>query len=269
MLNNILPTPARKNIVTMLLTLIAVSATAEVKWVDVTANYLSNPSFDHQNTSDWTISGEASSLGAISFSCMEMWNGYIRLEHRESGVPNGHYRLSVQALYRTRKHERAYEEHVNGTEVLSAYMFANTQQQAVKSEYDFWFDHSPGRSYTPDNEHYYANSMETAQMAFSQGAYKNEMEFDVTDGTLVFGLYNDRGQKHSDNWLIFDTFRLEQQVETIDPAEGSLCFNELMAANVDMMMSPAFKLDCEGGTILLTNAKGQRFCSLPTANGPT
>lgn len=227
---------------------------AQGRWIDVTSFFLNNPDFNTGSTADWTITGEASALGAMSYSCMEMWNGYIRLEHRQTGVPNGHYRLRVQALYRTRGHDRAYQEHVSGTEFISGYMFANDEQKAVQSEYNFWFDHSPGRSYTPDNVHYYANSMETAQMAFSQGAYENELEFDVTDGTVSFGLYNDRAHKHSDNWLIFDNFRLEQYMETHTPSVGSICLNEVMAANVDVMMSPAYNYD---GWIELYNTTAQ------------
>jgi len=226
-----------------LLLAVAAAAQAETKWVDVTANYLKNPGFDSGDRSDWTITGEAGSLGAISYSCMEMWNGYMRMEHTATEVPNGHYRISVQALYRTRAHDRAYERYANGTEVISGFLFAEDKQVALQSEYSFHFDEDPGRNYSPDGKIFFANSMETAQKAFTAGAYWNELEVDVADGTLCFGLYNDQEQARSDNWMIFDSFKIEQLVEVHVPTRGSLYLNEVMAANVDMMMSPAFNFD--------------------------
>lgn len=226
------------------LTMCSITAVhAQNRWIDVTASFLNNPGFNSGNTSDWIITGEASALGAISYSCMEMWNGYMRLEHQQTNVPNGHYRLSVQGLYRTRAHDEAYRRYTNGTEVISGYLFANGQQQPLCSEYTFHFNSNVGRTYTPDGNIYFPNSMETAQMAFSQGAYQNSMEFDVTDGTISFGLYNDQQMARSDNWMIFDNFRLEMLFEVHTPSSGSICLNEVMAANVDMMMSPAYNFD--------------------------
>lgn len=222
---------------------LSIVSQAETKWVDVTTNHLKNPGFNTADRSDWEISGQASSMGAISFSCMEMWNGYMRLEHRSENVPNGHYRISVQGFYRTRKHDEAYKRYSNGTEVISGYLFAGSKQTALQSEYSFHFDYNAGRTFTPDNKIYFPNSMETAQIAFSEGAYQNVIEFDITDGILVFGIYNDEEKARSDNWMIFDNFKIERQAEIRIPDAGSICLNELMAANVDVMMSPAWNFD--------------------------
>ena len=224
------------------------------RWVDVTSFFLNNPEFTTGSTSDWTITGKASSLGAVSYSCMEMWNGYMRIEHRQTGVPNGHYRLSMQGFYRTREHNEAYRRYTNGTEVISAHLFANGQEKTLPSEYIFHFDSNVGRTYTPDGTIYFANSMETAHKAFELGEYWNELEFDVTDGTVSFGVYNEEDRARNDNWLIFDSFRLEQYMETYMPSVGSICLNEVMAANVDVMMSPAYNFD---GWIELYNTTAQ------------
>jgi hypothetical protein len=232
----------RTHLISIFLLCLGTTLCAETKWVDVTANFLKNPSFDTGDKSDWTITGQASSQGAISFSCMEMWNGYMRIEHQQA-APNGHYRIKVQAFYRTREHNEGYRRYSNGTEVISAYLFVNEKQVTLQSEYSWHFNEYPGRSFTPDNIIYFPNSMETAQKAFSQGAYQNELEFDVSNGTLTFGLYNDEGKARGDNWMIFDNFVIEQLIEIIEPQKGSICLNELMAANVDVMMSPAWNFD--------------------------
>ena len=226
-----------------LLVMVAHAALAETKWIDVTARFLKNPGFDTSDRSDWNLTGEATSLGAVSFSCMEMWNGYMRLEHTQTDVPNGHYRISVQGLYRTRAHDKAYERYKNGTEAISGFLFAQQQQVALQSEYSFHFNESVGRCYTPDEKVFFPNSMETAQMAFATGAYNNELEFDVTDGHVKFGLYNSSDMARSDNWMIFDGFKILQQVEVRVPQKGSLCLNEVMASNVDVIMSPAYNFD--------------------------
>lgn len=238
----------RTSLLRFLLAFIAIfSATlslhAEKRWFDVTANFLKNPGFDTNDKSDWVRTGESSAFGEISFSCMEMWNGYMRLEHTQTDVPNGHYRIRMQGMYRPRNHKDAYQRYLEGTDYYCAYLFANDQQIVLPSEYTFSFDQNVGRTYTPDNKIYFANSMETAQMAFSLGAYQNELEFDVTDGTISFGVYNEQDKARSDNWMIFDSFCIEQYIEVFPPTEGSICLNEVMAANVDVMMSPAFNFD--------------------------
>lgn len=226
-----------------LLVMVAHTALAETKWIDVTARFLKNPGFDTSDRSDWNLTGEAGSLGAVSFSCMEMWNGYMRLEHTQTDVANGHYRISVQGLYRTRAHDKAYERYQNGTETISGFLFAQQRQVALQSEYSFHFNESVGRCYTPDEKVFFPNSMETAQMAFAAGAYQNTVEFDVTDGAVVFGVYNTQDMARNDNWMIFDGFKIEQLVEVRVPQRGGVCLNEVMASNIDVLMSPAYNFD--------------------------
>lgn len=216
---------------------------AASRWIDVTSDYFSNPSFTSQDKSDWTLTGEARSFGAISYGCIEMWWGWMNAS-RELELPNGHYRFSVQALFRFRRHEWAYQAYVDGTEEHTAFIEANGKRCEVLSEYTFAFDHEPGRSYRPEGtDLWFANSMETAEMAFNTGTYPNEMEVDVTDGRLRLSIYNTEEGFHTDNWLIFDQIKLERLDEINEPAPDDLCANELVAANVDLQLSPAYNFD--------------------------
>lgn len=229
----------------LLVTLTAASATAhaEQRWVDVTSEYFNNPSFDSQDKSDWIFDGQAGAFARISDGCIEMWQGWMSAsKHLE--LPNGHYRFSVQALFRFRRHGWAYPQFLEGTEEHTAFLCVNGVNQEIKSEYTFFFDTWTRDCYQPDNEEkWFPNSMTTAEMAFNAGAYPNEMEFDVTAGQLDISIYNTEEGYHTDNWLIFDQVKLERLDDIYEPQVGDLCINEVMAANVDMQFSPAFNFD--------------------------
>ena len=225
---------------------------ATLRWVDVTAQYFNNPGFTSADKSEWIIAGSAQSLGAISFKCIEMWSGTMRLEKTLTGVPNGHYQLTLNGLYRTRDHATAYQNHVNGTENIRGFMFVNNTEKALASEYSFHWDHNTGTNYTPDNLIYFPNSMETAGIAFTAGEYVNTIEFDVTDGKIDLGVYND--ESIYDNWMIFSNFKLEYFEDLNDATAESMIINEIMPANVDMYWSDATNFD---GWIELYNPTSQ------------
>jgi hypothetical protein len=82
------------------------TTTAATRWVDVTASYFNNPSFQTSDKGDWTYEGEANSFALIRVGCIEMWQGWMHMS-RKLSVPNGRYRFSLQALYRFRRHQWA------------------------------------------------------------------------------------------------------------------------------------------------------------------
>ena len=233
-----------KNIfVALALLNIAATTNAATRWVDVTSEYFANPSFTSQDKSDWAFEGEARSFAVIRVGCIEMWEGWMHMS-RELTVPNGHYRLSLQALYRFRRHAWAYPQWLEGTDEHTAFYYVNDRDYEVPSQYIFAFDHDPGVAcYHPDDAQWFCNSMEAAELAFDQGAFLCETEFDITDGRLTIGVYNDSQQTHTDNWLVVDNIRLERLEEYNEPTPGELCINEIMAANVDLQMSPAYNFD--------------------------
>lgn len=224
----------------ILLVFSGLTANAAERWIDVTGNYLNNAAFNSTDYSEWEVSGDAMSI-TVRVGCMEMWNGRINMEKTITNVPNGRYRLSVQGLYRTKDHNNAYNDHVSGTEDIRGFFFANDVEKPMACQYDWGFSYDPGSVCYQANGVYYPNSMEAAQAAFTLGAFQNELEFEVTDGTMVIGLYNDT--YISDNWLVFDNFKIEQYVDVNEPVAGSLVINEIMAANVDMFFSPAYNFD--------------------------
>jgi len=227
------------------------SASAKEKWIDVTKEYISNPSFTVGNYDEWEVSGTARSIVARA-GCMEMWSGKIDVQKTITGVPNGRYRFRVQAFYRTKSHHKAYREHRNGTENIRGFFFANELEKPLASQYDYYLKEDPNCGNYHIDGVYYPNSMEAAEIAFNEGGFWNELEFDVSDGEIIIGLYND--ESIDDNWLVFDNVTIERLTDVNEPTAGSLVINEIMAANADMFMSPAFNFD---GWVELYNPTNQ------------
>ena len=242
---------SRRLAILLAVMMVTLGVYAEQRWVDVTSSYFKNPSFQTGDKSDWDFDGEANSFALIRVGCIEMWQGWMHMS-RELELPNGRYRFSLQSLFRFRRHQWAYEQFIEGTDERSAFIYANDAEMGVPSEYTYWFTEDPGgATYCPDGEHWFCNSMETAELAFSQGAFQCQLEVEVTDGHLMMGVYNDAQMTHSDNWLVVDNIKLEYMTEYYEPQEGDLCINEVVASNVDLEMSPAFNFD---GWVELYNA---------------
>ena len=229
--------------VVLALVLSATSAWGATRWVDITAQYFTNPSFTTQDKSDWTFRGDASAFARISSGAIEMWQGWMEAS-RELTLPDGHYRFSMQGLFRFRRHVWAYPQWLEGTDERSAFIEVNDRRVEVLSEYTFHFDTETADCYKPEGEDkWFPNSMATAEMAFNAGAYPNELEVDVTNGKMSIFIYNEAEQQHSDNWLIFDQVKLERLEDVVEPAAGDVCVNEIVAANVDLQLSPAYNFD--------------------------
>ena len=183
---------------------------AEKKWIDITENSIVNPSFDGDSNSGWTYTSNAGSQ-AVRCGAMEFWNGTFDIYQTVENLPAGHYRLSVKAYHRCMDNATGYENYRLGYEDIPAMMYAGDARQKLVSIYTFHFDTNPGGglwSTTIDGKTvWFPNTMETATEAFRQGAYDNIMEFDHKGGELKIGLVNDIFV--SNNWCIFDEFKLE------------------------------------------------------------
>ena len=189
-------------------------------WVDVTKFLIDNPSFDGNTANGWQW--ENSGNCNIRVECMEFWQSTFHLWQNLSGLPDGHYRLSVQAYYRQGGNNDSYQRYKEGTENMTAYMYAGNQQKTLVSPYSYelpsytdgcWTYRSGGGWGGGGGEtHYFPNSMESAAVAFANDAYWNSLEFDA-NGNITIGLRNDNYA--GDNWCIFDNFKLEYQGEIV------------------------------------------------------
>ena len=184
-------------------------ATGGEQWVDV-SSYLVNTGFDNNSSNGWQWQSNAESQ-IVNLGCMEFWNGTFDLWQTVT-LPQGHYRLSVQAFYRCKDNFDNnnpgwgdYFDYLNGTQNITGYMYAGETSQKLVSVYTESRD-TPYGDWARIGGKYYPNGMNSASLFFGEGSYWNTMEFDA-GGTLNIGLRC--LQNEWSNWCIFDNFRLE------------------------------------------------------------
>ena len=201
------------SMLTLCALLFATETTAQEKWIDVTANYITNPNFDDGTYDGWVFYRQGygnTGSPTLRAGAMECWNDAFGL-HQTISLPAGHYRLSANAFYRTKSNSSAYSEYASGTENIKAYLYAgDSYKVALKSLYssELGEDKSGCWSIKIQNKtHYFANSMETAEMVFEKGGLFNQLEFDHAGGELQIGIYCDEWIQ--DCWCLWDNFKLE------------------------------------------------------------
>lgn len=186
---------------------------AAEEWIDVTSLYVTNPSYANNNGSGWVRTGSCGSFGAVNYGCMEFWNGWFNVSQQLSGLPRGHYRVQVQAYYRSGDFDVVYPEYADGTEEVAARLYAGSGDSRSLVPICSVFDESfqpewrwGNDWWSADGEQYYPNQMSSASDCFAQDKYWNELEFDV-DGDVTIGL--ECLEARNSNWCIFTNWRLQ------------------------------------------------------------
>ena len=182
-------------------------------WTDVTRFLLTNTEFDDDNADGWSWECSSQDYPKFQYGCMEFWNSTFNLWQQLNGLPNGHYRLSVQAYYRVGDNNATYQQHQDGTENITAFLYAGTNRQKLVSLFAFEYDENmSGTCWTPNSSWwgseppYFPNGMSSGYDAFERGDYWNTMEFDG-GGDLRIGLVC--ANRSNGNWCMFDNFKLE------------------------------------------------------------
>ena len=227
------------------LTALLIAATAsfagDMKWIDVTKLFVKNPAFDDNSQDGWAWDSNASTQ-AVRVNCISFYNGYFNL-YQKLELPKGHYRLSVQGFYRTGDNTSAYSAHQNGSEKITASLYAGSASKALVSLYSASMNYNAASRCWEKDGRYYPDGKEAAEAAFDAGLYWNQTEFDA-DGEVTIGVVCN--EYNVNNYCVLDNFKLEYYGEEIplNPATAeSLIINEIMASNVDEYLSPAFNFD--------------------------
>ena len=182
-------------------------ATAQT-WSDVTNRFITNPAFDNNSSDGWTWESDANTQ-EVRVNCISFYAGNFDLHQQLTGLPRGTYRLTVQGFYRTTDNGTAYNEHQNGTEIITASLYAGQNSVQLMSLYDASIDYNANnRCYTPDNVHYYPDGKEAALAAFSEGLYVNTLVFEA-EGSILIGVKT--SETRSSNYCVLDNFMLEYQ----------------------------------------------------------
>ena len=218
----------------------AIPVHADKQWIDITETSISNPSFSGSSTNGWTYEASAGGRGAAC-DAMEFWQGTFDIHQTVSALPQGHYRLSVSAFFRTQDNDAGYRAYINGSEAITGYMYAGSHEQALASIYSWSSSESFSTgTWSPSwvtPKVWFPNTMESGTEAFSQGAYLNKMEFDHEGGDISIGLKNETYT--ANNWCMFDDFKLEYYGEvipitqiTISNTDATLVVGETRQLNV-------------------------------------
>ena len=231
----------------LLLLTITTSAVADVTWSDITSRFIQNPNFNNGNCDGWTVSSNAGQK-AVSAQLMRFYDGTFDFSQQLTGLPKGHYRLSVQGFYR---HETdCYQARQDGTERLTAFLFAGDAKTPLVSVYSEAMTTAAGNRQLHDGRYYPDNST-SAAAAFEEGLYKgNSVEFDAQGSVAIGVMCQEAG---SGNYCAFDNFKLEYAGAGgkvwIDVTDAYLTNARLVGDNsgwtwVSNANSQAFDYDC-------------------------
>ena len=151
----------------------------------------------------------------------ERWNANFDYYQTANGLPNGVYKMTAQAFYRTGSNAAA--ESGRETDEILAWIYINGTKKAIHNIMDFTRNADElmgavsqditGNCYLrtdvtgAEGESVYTpNGQNSASAFFQLGDYQNEVYGIVTDGTLRMGIKSEG--TISDRWTLFDNFHV-------------------------------------------------------------
>lgn len=173
--------------------------------------------FNNSTTDTWEGVSEYKELSS-AYCYPEFWNCTFDMHQTVTDMPNGKYRMKVQAFYRDGDGSTALQAqadaHFAGTESIKSVFYANGAEHAVSSIFaneetvkNSTYHSSTG--YTVDGTTYYIPSnVARAGECFKRGDFWSDwMEFTVTNGKMTLGVKCTN--KVSGNWTVVKDFKLE------------------------------------------------------------
>ena len=144
---------------------------------------------------------------------VESWNGAVgEFSQTITGLPDGRYGLTVQGYYRDGSTSGIVSKHLEGTEEIRAFYFANAVRHPFMSICDNGVEETIENMFPVEIDGYYlpgdgGDALGRASNAFFNDFYWNEEIFvTVAGGSLKIGIVKDGGV--GDDWTVFDNFRL-------------------------------------------------------------
>lgn len=172
-----------------------------------------NPSFDTGTSEGWTGNVTVSK----DYKNCEAYEKTFDLYQDITNIPDGVYELSVLAFQRVGTNEEASADHDNGTENITAFIYANDLETPFTSPYTYGMKEPSGGNpadykYNLNGEDVYIpNSMQgmAAAIAENPKAYTVTVPMLVEGGTLRIGVRAKKRPSNSHDWAIWDNFRLK------------------------------------------------------------
>lgn len=184
-------------------------------------NLIVNPSFDVLNdegnaTADgW--SGTAPSGINTSATNAEFYYDKVKtydMYQTINGLPDGTYKVSVQAFYRAGDSSEDYKGSlIHSTDSLHAFLYATSGDETSSVAVQHLGDGAKAGGYNGGTDEasvangiYVPNTMATGAMAFEAGAYVNSVIVKVTGNKLTIGLKKEKSL--AKDWTLMDNWTL-------------------------------------------------------------
>ncbi len=182
----------------------SIAAGSDVTWK------LTNPSFDNGSTG-WTGSKTVDS----NYKNCESYQGTFDMYQVLEDLPEGVYELSAQAMSRMTWNADTYTAHENGSEVITAELYAND----LSSKFASPFDAYTTQKY--DNEYEYSVGAETRYAPNSMKGFQGSCDENENNYLIKVKVYVEKGNSlrvgvrettrpsSSGDWCIWDNFKLK------------------------------------------------------------
>lgn len=186
---------------------------ASIKPGDDITRKIVNPSFD-SGSEGWTVKEGNPKFDGTYKNC-EVYQGTFDIYQDITNIPDGVYELSVLAFQRVAGNDIASVAHDNGTEDITAFIYANDLETPFTSPYTYGMKENSGDDYKYNlngEEVYIPNSMKGMAAATTENpeAYTVTVPMFVEGGTLRIGVREKRRPSNGTaDWAIWDNFRLK------------------------------------------------------------
>lgn len=198
--------------------LLEAAQNASIKPGDDITRKIVNPSFDN-GKEGWTVKEGNPTFNETYKNC-EVYQGTFDIYQDITNIPDGVYELSVLAFQRVAGNDIASVAHDNGTEDITAFIYANDLETPFTSPYTYGMKepavttgNTPDYPYVLNGETVYIpNSMQGMAAATTENpnAYTVTVPMLVEGGTLRIGVREKRRPSNGTaDWAIWDNFKLK------------------------------------------------------------
>ena len=242
---------------------------------------LQNPTFDSGDGDGWT---GTKVVNKDTKNC-ESYEGTFDMYQEFVAPQDGVYEISAQAMHRVANNDNASVAHDNGSEDITAVLYANNMESKFASPYTYGLDAPSGGApadwkYTTADgtEVYIPNSMKgfAAACEANPEAYKTTVTILLKEGeTVRMGVRETkRPSANAGDWAIWDNFSMKflgGDQATIDQVsgpvieQGTALLGSKMNAEVHATLDAAISDLKENGSIKTINAAADAIAAANTS----